>query len=114
MRCGGEGVQREEKDMHHVVVDVAVLLHAHRHTRHQVVGEALRLDARHVLHDPLVGTFSSTTVRGLGTTIDGAENCVHLHEIVVLHCLQERCIRLHRKQKQLPLANKNEPSGTCP
>lgn len=80
--------------MHHFLVNVALLLHAHRHTRHQVMAVALGLDALHVLHDSLVGVRAAATIRDFGATIDRTQNRVHLHQIVVLNGFEERCVCL--------------------
>ena len=96
MRCGWLGRTEDdvEQDMHHFLVDVAALRNTHRHARDDVVLEPLGLDALHVLHDTLVRSVATALVGDLGTTIDRAQNRVHLHEVVVLHGLQERGVGL--------------------
>lgn len=83
--------------MHHLLVDVASLRNAHRHAGDDVVLEALRLDALHVLHDTLVGSVAAALVGDLRTAVDRAEDRVHLHEVVVLDRLQQRRVRLPLK-----------------
>lgn len=80
--------------MHNFLVNIALLLHADRHASHQVVAVALRFDTRHVLHNSLVGTRTTTAIGDLRSTVDGAENRVYPHEIIVLDGLEERCVRL--------------------
>ena len=75
--------------MHNFLVNVALLLHAHRHTRHQVMAVALGLDALHVLQNSLVGVRTAATIRDFGATVDRTQNRVHLHQIVVLDRFEE-------------------------
>lgn len=83
--------------MHHFLVDVASLRNAHRHAGDDVVLETLRLDALHVLDDTLVGSLAAALVGDLRTTVDRAEDRVHLHEVVILDRLQQRRVRLPLK-----------------
>ena len=85
--------------MHHFFVNVALLLHADRHASHQIVAVALRLDARHILHDSLVGVRAAAAIRDFGAAVDRAQNRIHLHQIVVLDRLEERRVCLEMSQK---------------
>ena len=83
--------------MHHFLVNVTSLGNTHRHTGDDVVLETLRLDTLHVLHNTLISSIATALVGNFGTAIDRTENCIHLHEVVVLHGLEQRRVGLHVK-----------------
>lgn len=101
-------------EMHHILVDVAVLLRRHRHTRNDVVVVADALDVSHVLHDALVRSLAATMIGRLGTTIQRTQDRVHTKEVVQLHRLQERGVRLRQRERQTPPGKRTSPSETYP
>ena len=80
--------------MHDLFENVSLLLHRDCHTGYDIIIIADILDMGDILHNSLIGTLTSATVRDFGTSVDRAQNGVYTEQVRDFNRLQKSSIRL--------------------